>query len=51
MRSTKRPANGRRKPVRAPIRQPGPGLPTDGLLRFLGVLPKRRRPLHSRRRP
>ena len=38
----------RPKRDRAPIRKPGPADPRDGILRTLGLLQKRRQPLHHR---
>lgn len=42
-----KPMTKHRKPKHAPIRKPGPGMPIDGLLRFLGIIP-RRKPLHHK---
>jgi hypothetical protein len=36
------------RPKRPPIRKPGPADPLDGILRTLGLIQKRRQPLHHR---
>jgi hypothetical protein len=44
----KRRQHPRPKRDRAPIRKPGPADPLAGLMRTLGLLQKRRQPLHHR---